>query len=114
MPCDNRDDLCSEFEDELNCGVSQLDKILPIASILITSFFLAIYDQWSLRGSKLLEGVKDVSLSLLPSASNSIHECLLITPQQYTCGIRSHQEYRESLQNLVSRLETYEGLLEIR
>ena len=104
VPCDNRDDLCSGFEDEMNCGVSRWVKILPIAVILMIALTLTIYDLWYLRGNRLLMGVKDISLSLLPTESNSIQECMLITPQQYTQGIRGHQDYKEALKNLVSRV----------
>ena len=107
VPCDNKDDLCYGFEDEMNCGVSQWVKILPVAVVLMIAFTLTIYDLWSLRGHKLLSSVNDASLSLLPSASNSIQECMLITPGQYEQGMRVHQEYKESLLNLVSKRKKY-------
>ena len=115
VPCDNRDDLCSGFEDEMNCGVPHLVQILPFAVVLMIALSLTIYDLWSLRGHKLLAIVNDASLSLLPSASNSIQECMLITPSQYKQGMRGHQEYKESLLNLVSKENSVrENLLELR
>ena len=100
--------MCLGFEDEVDCSLSKLVTILPTAMILIISFLLAIYDLWFLRGDKLLNGVRLAQLSLLPSASKSMQESRyllgyrLITPDEYESRIRGHQEYKESLQNLVS------------
>ena len=102
VPCDNIDDLCSGFEDEMNCGVSLLVQILPIAVILIISLTLTFYDILSLRGHKFLKGVKGATLSLLPSSQNFKEECMLITQCHYEQEVRGHKEFKESLQNLVS------------
>ena len=88
----------------MDCGVSPLVKILPIVVILIIALILTIYDLWSLRGHQLLRGVNNVSLSLLPPSSKPIQECMRITPVEYEEGMRDHQEYKESLQNLVTYL----------
>ena len=109
VPCDNKDDLCLGFEDEIGvpCGVSQWVTILPIAVIAMIALSLTIYDLWSLRGHQLLRGVKKASLSLLASASSSLQECLLITSGEYEQGIRGHQEFKEALLNLVTSVQIF-------
>ena len=113
VPCNNQDDLCLGFQDEIDCDVSDLVKILPIAVVFMIAMSVTIYDLRSLRGYRILSGVKEAALSLLPSAeADSRQDCRLITYGEYEQGIRGHEEYKDSLPSLVTFITNYKEIFQ--
>ena len=96
-PCDNRDDLCRGFIDEMDCDTPLWVKVVPVVAVLTIVTAVCIVDVRKLRGEGFLKDVQKSALSILPSSGNYTPVDL----DRYR-EVRTHPKFKEALENLVN------------